>query len=125
MKKKDSNRGFGILFFVVFLIISIWPIINDGNVRLWSMVIALIFLILGILNSRVLNPFRKIWIKFGELLGKIISPIVLFIIFFLLVTPIGLLMKILGKDLLSIKYSKNKTYWINRLKDLGSMNNQF
>tara|TARA_B100000575_G_C22711179_1_gene428705 strand:- start:73 stop:450 length:378 start_codon:yes stop_codon:yes gene_type:complete len=125
MKKKDSNRGFGILFFVVFLIISIWPIINDGNVRLWSMVIALVFLILGILNSRVLNPFRKIWIKFGELLGKIISPIVLFIIFFLLVTPIGLLMKILGKDLLSIKYSKNKTYWINRLKDLGSMNNQF
>ena len=125
MKKKDSNRGFGILFFVVFLIISIWPIINDGNVRLWSMVIALIFLILGILNSRVLNPFRKIWIKFGELLGKIISPIVLFIIFFLLVTPIGLLMKILRKDLLSIKYSKNKTYWINRLKDLGSMNNQF
>jgi len=125
MKKKDSNRGFGILFFVVFLIISIWPIINDGNLRLWSMVIALIFLILGILNSRVLNPFRKIWIKFGELLGKIISPIVLFIIFFLLVTPIGLLMKILGKDLLSIKYSKNKTYWINRLKDLGSMNNQF
>ena len=125
MKKKDSNRGFGILFFVVFLIISIWPIINDGNLRLWSMVIAIIFLILGILNSRVLNPFRKIWIKFGELLGKIISPIVLFIIFFLLVTPIGLLMKILGKDLLSIKYSKNKTYWINRLKDLGSMNNQF
>ena len=125
MKKKDSNRGFGILFFVVFLIISIWPIINDGNLRLWSMVIALIFLILGILNSRVLNPFRKIWIKFGELLGKIISPIVLFIIFFLLVTPIGLLMKILRKDLLSIKYSKNKTYWINRLKDLGSMNNQF
>ena len=125
MKKKDSNRGFGILFFVVFLIISIWPILNDGNLRLWSMVIALIFLILGILNSRVLNPFRKIWIKFGELLGKIISPIVLFIIFFLLVTPIGLLMKILGKDLLSIKYSKNKTYWINRLKDLGSMNNQF
>ena len=125
MKKKDSNRGFGILFFVVFLIISLWPIINDGNLRLWSMVVALIFLILGILNSRILNPFRKIWVKFGELLGKIISPIVLFIIFFLLVTPIGLLMKILGKDLLSIKYSKNKTYWINRLKDLGSMNNQF
>ena len=125
MKKKGNNRGFGILFFVVFFIISIWPILNDGNLRIWSMIIALIFLILGLLNSKVLNPFRKIWIKFGELLGKIISPIVLFIIFFLLVTPIGLLMKILGKDLLSIKYSKNKTYWTNRLKDLGSMNNQF
>ena len=125
MKKKGNNRGFGILFFVVFFIISIWPILNDGNLRIWSMIIALIFLILGLLNSKILNPFRKIWIKFGELLGKIISPIVLFIIFFLLVTPIGLLMKILGKDLLSIKYSKNKTYWTNRLKDLGSMNNQF
>ena len=113
MKKKDSNRGFGILFFVVFLIISIWPIINDGNVRLWSMVIALIFLILGILNSRVLNPFRKIWIKFGELLGKIISPIVLFIIFFLLVTPIGLLMKILGKDLLKVFQEKNQITWVS------------
>ena len=125
MKKKDSNRGFGILFFVVFLIISIWPIINDGNLRLWSMVIALIFLILGILNSRVLNPFRKIWIKFGELLGKIISPIVLFIIFFLLVTPIGLLMKILGKDLLNLKKDTKNSYWIKKQNQNSRMKNQF
>jgi len=125
MRKKGNNRGFGILFFIVFLIIAVWPIINDGHLRIWSIIIAIIFLTLGILNSKVLSPLKKIWLKFGELLGKIISPLVLFIIFFLLVTPIGLFMKILRKDLLNIKYSKNKTYWINRLKDLGSMNNQF
>ncbi len=125
MKRRNSNKGFGILFFVVFLIISIWPISSGGDLRLWSVSIAFIFLILGILNSKILTPLKKIWIKFGELLGKIISPIVLGIIFFLLITPIGLLMKILGKDLLNIKYTKNKTYWINRLKDLGSMNKQF
>ena len=129
MDQKDikigSNRSFGIVFFVVFLIISIWPISSGGDLRLWSVSIAFIFLILGILNSKILTPLKKIWIKFGELLGKIISPIVLGIIFFLLITPIGLLMKILGKDLLNIKYTKNKTYWINRLKDLGSMNKQF
>ena len=125
MKRRNSNKGFGILFFVVFLIISIWPISSGGDLRLWSVSIAFIFLILGILNSKILTPLKKIWIKFGELLGKIISPIVFGIIFFLLITPIGLLMKILGKDLLNIKYTKNKTYWINRLQDLGSMDKQF
>ena len=124
-KKKENNRGFGILFFIVFIIISIWPLLNAGDLRIWSLLIAFIFLILGLLDSKFLNPLRRIWIKFGELLGKIISPIVLSIIFFLLVTPIGILMKILRKDLLNLRFTKDKTYWTKRSKDLGSMNNQF
>ena len=124
-KKKESNRGFGILFFIVFIIISIWPLFKAGDLRIWSLLIAFIFLILGLLDSKFLNPLRRIWIKFGELLGKIISPIVLSIIFFLLVTPIGILMKILRKDLLNLRFTKDKTYWTKRSKDLGSMNNQF
>ena len=125
MNKKESNRGFGVLFFIVFIIISIWPLLKSGDLRLWSLIIASIFLILGLLNSKILTPAKRIWIRFGELLGKIISPIVLSIIFFLLITPIGLLMKILRKDLLNIRFTKDKTYWTKRNKDLGPMNNQF
>ena len=124
MNEKESNRGFGILFFIVFVIISIWPLFKGGDLRLWSLIIAFIFLVLGLLNSKFLTPAKRIWIRFGELLGKIISPIVLSIIFFL-ITPIGILMKILRKDLLNLRFTKDKTYWIKRNKDLGSMNNQF
>jgi len=124
-KKKESNRGFGILFFIVFIIISIWPLFKAGDLRIWSLLIAFIFLILGLLDSKFLNPLKRIWIRFGELLGKIISPIVLSIIFFLLITPIGILMKILRKDLLNLKFTRDKTYWTKRSKDLGPMNNQF
>ena len=125
MNEKESTRGFGILFFIVFVIISIWPLFKGGDLRLWSLIIAFIFLVLGLLNSKFLTPAKRIWIRFGELLGKIISPIVLSIIFFLLITPIGILMKILRKDLLNLRFTKDKTYWIKRSKDLGSMNNQF
>ena len=125
MEKKNSNRSFGILFFVVFLIISLWPLLSGNDLRIWSLIISLIFLALGVLNSRILNPFKRIWIKFGELLRKIISPIVLAVIFFTVVTPIGILMKILRKDLLNIKFNKDKSYWIKREKDLGFMKNQF
>lgn len=125
MNEKESTRGFGILFFIVFVIISIWPLSKGGDLRLWSLIIAFIFLVLGLLNSKFLTPAKRIWIRFGELLGKIISPIVLSIIFFLLITPIGILMKILRKDLLNLRFTKDKTYWIKRSKDLGSMNNQF
>ena len=126
MKKQNNNRGFGILFFIVFFIISLWPLLKGGDLKEWSLILALIFLILGILNSSVLSPLKRLWIKFGELLGKIISPIVLAIVFFIIITPIGLLMKIFGKDLLNLKYKKEyNSYWIKRTKDLGSMKNQF
>tara|TARA_B100000482_G_C12461303_1_gene241011 strand:- start:11 stop:388 length:378 start_codon:yes stop_codon:yes gene_type:complete len=125
MDKKNSNKSFGVLFFIVFLLIALWPLVKGDSLRIWSLLIAIIFLVLGLLNSKILNPFKKIWIKFGEILGKVIAPLVLSIVYFIVITPIGLFLRIFGKDLLGIKFLKKKSYWIKRDKDLGSMKNQF
>ena len=125
MDKISSNRSFGILFSIVFAIISFWPIINGDPLRLWSIPISIIFLVLGLLNSKLLNPLNIVWVKFGELLGRIIAPIVMAIIYFIIVTPIGLFMRLIGKDLLNLKFSKSNTYWIKREKKVGSMKKQF
>jgi len=124
--KISSNRSFGFLFFVVFLAISLWPLKSQGDLRLWAFILSLIFLVLGILNSRFLTPLNKLWYKFGIFLGSIVSPIVMGIVFFMVVTPIGLIMRFLGKDLLRV--NKNKivsTYWINREKQKTTMKKQF
>ena len=123
--KISSNRSFGIVFFVVFLIIALFPLINDGNIRLWSLFVSLAFLVLGLINSKFLSPLNKIWFKFGLFLGKIISPIVMGLIFFLVVTPIGILMRILKKDLLNLKMNNNKSYWIEKSEPKSKMRNQF
>ena len=123
--KIGSNKSFGIVFFVVFLIIALYPLINAEDIRTWSIIISLVFLILGLINSKILNPLNKLWFKFGILLGKIISPLVMGIIFFLIVTPIGILMKILKKDLLNLNYNNNKTYWIEKNEPKSKMKNQF
>ena len=123
--KVSSNRSFGIVFFIVFLLIALYPIINNEEIRAWSLLFSLIFLVLGLLNSKILNPLNKIWFKFGILLGRIISPFIMAIIFFFVVTPIGLLMKILGKDLLNLKYNNHKTYWIEKTGPKSKMKNQF
>ena len=123
--KISSNRSFGIVFFIVFLLIATYPIINDGHVRIWSLIISVVFLILGLLNSEILSPLNKIWFKFGILLGKIISPLVMGLIFFLVVTPIGLFMRLLNKDLLKLKFNKNKSYWIEKNEPKSKMKNQF
>ena len=124
--KISSNRSFGIVFFVVFLLIALYPLINGENIRIWSAVISLIFLVLGLLNSKFLTPLNKLWFKFGIFLGKIISPVVLGIIFFLVVTPIGLLMRLLGKDLLNLKFEKkSQSYWIEKSDLKSKMKNQF
>ena len=125
MDKISSNRSFGILFSIVFAIIAFWPTINGNPLRLWSIPISVIFLVLGLLNSKLLNPLNKVWVKFGELLGRIIAPVVMAIIYFIIVTPIGLFMRLIGKDLLNIKFSKANTYWIKREKKIGSMKKQF
>ena len=123
--KISSNRSFGIVFFVVFLLIAFYPLVNDRSIHVWSLIISLIFLTLGIINSSILSPLNKIWFKFGILLGKIISPLVMGIIFFIVVTPIGILMKILKKDLLNLKYTNNKSYWIEKNEPKSKMKNQF
>ena len=123
--KIGSNRSFGIVFFIVFLLIAIYPLINQGEIRIWSLLISLLFLILGIINSKILTPLNKAWFKFGIFLGKIITPIVMGIIFFLVVTPIAFLMRILKKDLLNLKYNKNSSYWIEKTDPKSTMKNQF
>ena len=128
MNKKvwmSSNRSFGLVFFAFFLIIGLWPIFEYEDVRIWSIIAAFIFLILGILDSKYLTPLNRFWMKFGLFLGKIISPIVMGIVFFLVVTPIGIIMKIFRKDLLNIKYKKNQSYWVYRKNKFGSMKRQF
>ena len=126
MNKKSSNKSFGILFFVVFLGLGLWPLTNDNNPNIYLIIISIIFLILGLLNSKLLSPLNSFWIKFGELLGKIIAPVIMAIIYFLILTPISLMIRLFGKDLLGLKFSKQlKTYWIKRKKDLGSMDKQF
>ena len=123
--KVGSNKSFGIVFFIVFLLISLYPLLNDENIRFWSLVISVIFLILGIFNSSLLLPLNKLWFKFGIILGKIISPVVMGIIFFFVVTPIGLIMRILGKDVLNLKYNDYKSYWIEKNGPKSKMKNQF
>ncbi len=125
MDKISSNRSFGILFCIVFAIVALWPIMSGGSLRIWPIPISLIFLILGLLNSKLLNPLNFAWVKFGELLGRIIAPIVMAIIYFIIVTPIGLFMRLIGKDLLNTKFSKKSSYWIKRDKNIGSMKRQF
>ena len=124
--KMSSNKSFGIVFFVFFLILSLYPLLNKEKLNLLFLIFSITFLILGILNSKILTPLNKVWFKFGIILGKIISPIIMGIIFFLVVTPIGLLMKILGKDLLKLKYNKkDNTYWIEKNGPKSKMKNQF
>ena len=123
--KIGSNRSFGIVFFIVFLIIATYPILNESSIRLWSLIIGIIFLILGIINSRILSPLNILWIKFGLLLGKIVSPIVMGFVFFGVVTPIAILMKLFRKDLLNLKRDDKKSYWLEKEKIKSSMNNQF
>ena len=125
MQKKENNKSFGILFFIIFLLIALWPLINSQSIRLWALGIASIFLVLGIINSKILTPVKKSWIKLGEILGKIIAPIVMGFIYFLIITPIGLLMRLVGKDVLNLKFNKNDSYWIKRAKNINTMKRQF
>ena len=123
--KMGSNKSFGIVFFIVFLIIAFWPFVSFSTFKIWPLLISIIFLILGLMNSKILSPLNKIWFKFGILLGSIVSPIVMSIIFFVIITPIGIIMKMLGKDLLNKKYNKQNSYWIIKDNSKNSMKQQF
>ena len=123
--KIGSNRNFGIVFFIVFLIIAFWPLLNSNEINYWSLAISITFLILGWANSKILTPLNKIWFKFGILLGNVIAPIVMGIIFFLIVTPTSIIMKILGKDLLNLKKNNNNSYWIEKSNQNSKMKNQY
>ena len=123
--KLPSNRNFGIVFFIVFLTIGLWPLLNNNEIRVWSLILSLIFFILGLLNSKILTPLNKSWFRFGIFLGNFFAPIVMGIIFFLVVTPTGILMKLFRKDLINLKKNNEKTYWIEKKEITSSMKNQF
>lgn len=122
---KNSNRSFGIVFFIFFLLIALYPITNNQEIRIWSLILSLIFFVLGLINSKILSPLNQIWFKFGMLIGKIVSPFIMILIFFLVVTPTGLIMRILGKDILNLKFNRKKSYWIKKDNLKSKMKNQF
>ena len=126
MKSQSSNRSFGLLFFVVFLILGLWPLKNSLDPNLYLISISAVFLILGLINSKILSPLNKLWIKFGEILGMVIAPLVMALVYFIVLTPVSLIVRIFGKDLLDLKFLKKKdSYWINKKKKRLSMKKQF
>jgi len=125
IKNKSSNKSFGIVFFIFFFIISLYPLLENNEIRYWSLILSFFFLILGLTNSKLLSPLNKLWFKFGIFLGKIISPFVMGVIFFVVVTPIGLIMRILKKDLLKLKFNNKNSYWIEKSGPKSKMKNQF
>ena len=123
--KVSSNKSFGIVFSIFFLFISIYLFLNEYPTYYWSLFVSVIFLLLGLMNSKILSPLNLLWFKFGLLLGKIVSPFVMGIIFFVVVTPISILLKIFGKDVLNLKFNNNKTYWIEKNGPKSNMKKQF
>ena len=125
LPKLPSNRNFGIVFFLVFLIISLYPLILNEDLAKWPLVISIIFLALALINSKILTPLNRLWFKFGIFLGRILSPVIMALIFFAVVTPIGLIMRLLRKDLLNLRYNKSKSYWVEKDSLKSKMKNQF
>ena len=94
--------------------------------NIYLIIISVVFLVLGLLNSKLLSPLNEIWIKFGEILGRVIAPLIMALVYFLILTPISLLLRAFGKDLLGLKYLKQQnSYWIKRKKEIGTMDKQF
>ena len=123
--KKSSSKSFGYLFFSLFLILSLWPVLNDNSVNFLFLSISAVFLFLTILNAKILDFLNNYWIKLGELLGRVVAPIIMFLVFFVIVTPLSLLTKLLKKDLLNMRFNDSKTYWTNKVKKIDSMDKQF
>jgi len=124
--EKSSPKSFGIVFSIVFLIIALYPLTNSEDIRLWAIIVSAIFLLLAFVAPQLLSLPNKIWFKFGILLGSIIAPLVMALVYFTTVLPTGLIMRFLGKDLLKQKLDRNaKSYWIKRSEPIGSMKNQF
>jgi hypothetical protein len=122
----STEKSFGVVFSIVFLLVALYPLINSEGLRIWALSISAIFLLLAYVAPKVLNLPNRLWFKFGILLGSIIAPIVMSLVYFITVLPTGIIMRLLGKDLLKQKLDKNtKSYWIERKEPMGSMKNQF
>ena len=124
--KSGSIKGFGLVFFFVFTIIALYPLLNNNGIRFWSLIVGFIFLFLGLVNSPLLKPLNLIWFKFGLFLGKLIAPIIMGIVYFIVVFPTFLILKLFKRNYLNIKYEKNKSsYWINVENKQTTMRDQF
>jgi hypothetical protein len=123
--KRSSEKSFGILFSIVFFLIATWPLLEGNTIRFWALSISFIFFVLAYLKQELLKPLNVGWIKLGESLGKIVAPVVMALIYFFILTPLSLIIRIFGKDLLKIKFSKDNSYWIKRKKNVTSMDKQF
>ena len=124
--EQSSEKSFGVVFSIVFLIVALYPLINSESLRIWALVVSIIFFLLAFLAPKILVLPNKLWFKFGLLIGSIVAPIVMAFVYFVTVLPTGLIMRLLGKDLLKQKLDKNaKSYWIERKEPIGSMKNQF
>ena len=124
--EQSSEKSFGVVFSIVFLIVALYPLINSESLRIWALVVSIIFFLLAFLAPKILVLPNKLWFKFGLLIGSIVAPIVMALVYFVTVVPTGLIMRLLGKDLLKQKLDKNaKSYWIERKEPMGSMKNQF
>ena len=123
---QSSEKSFGVVFAIVFLIVALYPLLTSAGLRIWALVVSIIFLLLAFLAPKILVLPNKLWFKFGLLIGSIVAPIVMAFVYFVTVLPTGLIMRLLGKDLLKQKLDKNaKSYWIERKEPMGSMKNQF
>ena len=123
--KRSTEKNFGIIFSALFFLIGLWPLLNAAEIRIWSIIIAVIFLVLAFLKPKLLKPLNHTWIKLGETIGKVIAPIIMALVFFIILTPISFLVRVLGKDLLKLKFSKNNSYWIKRKENITTMDKQF
>ena len=124
--EKSSPKSFGIVFSMLFLLVALYPLINSEGFRIWALVVSIIFFLLAFLAPKILVLPNKLWFKFGLLIGSIVAPIVMAFVYFVTVLPTGLIMRLLGKDLLKQKLDKNsKSYWVKRSEPMGSMKNQF
>ena len=124
--EQSSPKSFGVVFSIVFLIVSLYPLINSEVLSIWALIVSVVFLLLAFIAPNILSLPNKLWFKFGMLLGSIIAPIVMALVFFVIVLPTGLIMRLLDKDLLKQKIDKNaKSYWIERNEPMGSMKDQF
>jgi hypothetical protein len=122
---RSTEKSFGVLFFLLFIIIGFYPILNGEKIKFLFFIPALIFLILAFLKPNLLKPLNLVWIKLGEILGRIIAPTIMFLLFFLILTPVGLIVRLFGKDLLKTKFTKENSYWIKRENKIGTMKKQF
>ena len=124
--KQGSERNFGIVFSIVFLIFSFYPHFSFEKVRLWSLIVSAFFFLIAIFRPSMLKSLNFLWFRFGILLGRIISPVVMALVFVFAIIPTGIIIRLMGKDPLQRKFLKNKnSYWILRKTSRQSMKNQF